>query len=652
MEFSPRAKIRWVAQGGGLYECQFLTMDTHALPVENLPDVRHPSKHYLWQLVGRIDDVIVHSSGEKTVPVPMEDIIMNDPQIKGVVIFGARHSQPGVLVELFDVGIDSEDSFQEANEDAPAFSKIYKDMILFSKPNRHLPRSAGKWNVVRKAALAAYEIEIEQLYQTIESTTERERITPPYSWEESNVFQWLLVQAADINPTSLSPSCDLFEQGLSTTILRRRITAAFHSSKIAGVGHISQDIVYRHPTLVNLANILAGLVVDSERQEGISEAERMAKMVERYSCADGILPRIVVLLTGSTGNLGAGVLARLLLHDQVDLVYAFNRPSKTDGSMVSRHQQRFKEKGLNLALLESDKIVFLEGETAEHQLGTVTIIIHVAWWLNFNLSLQSFESSIRGTQNLIKMAQAARNASSLRFVFTSSTSSVQAWDAVDGPVPEEIVHDPSVAIGTGYGGSKFVVEKMLSTSGLHACSFRIGQMSGDLGNDVWPATEWFPMLVQVSLNLGAMPDARGRLVDVVAQSIREIALTREALPPVLNVVHPRPIAWSSMISILRDALIEAKSVAPDALQLLPFQHWLKLLEKCQDSNLPALKLLAFFRDMSQRDAHVGGAATESAGMPSFDTTKIIGISSIIRTLSSITTLEIERWVEGWIAAGF
>jgi hypothetical protein len=55
---------------------------------------RHPTKDYLWKLyvfhpavfssiiqpkfsVGRVDDVIIHSSGEKTVPAPMEDIILS-----------------------------------------------------------------------------------------------------------------------------------------------------------------------------------------------------------------------------------------------------------------------------------------------------------------------------------------------------------------------------------------------------------------------------------------------------------------------------------------------------------------------------------------------------------------------------------------------
>ncbi|KAG6883312.1 hypothetical protein C0993_006871 [Termitomyces sp. T159_Od127] len=106
MEFSDRAEVRWMPQGDGTFECQFLTTDRHSLSVENLPDVRgyatsdlfvpHPTKPYLWKMyvdfiptalsisdhffsVGRIDDVIIHSSGEKTVPGPMEDIVMSSP---------------------------------------------------------------------------------------------------------------------------------------------------------------------------------------------------------------------------------------------------------------------------------------------------------------------------------------------------------------------------------------------------------------------------------------------------------------------------------------------------------------------------------------------------------------------------------------------
>lgn len=62
--------------------------------------------------------MIIHTSGEKTVPTPMEDIIISNHayvffcnwtrkyviyclcSVIGVVMFGRDHDQPGVLVEL------------------------------------------------------------------------------------------------------------------------------------------------------------------------------------------------------------------------------------------------------------------------------------------------------------------------------------------------------------------------------------------------------------------------------------------------------------------------------------------------------------------------------------------------------------------------
>jgi len=49
--------------------------------------------------VGRLDDVLIHSSGEKTVPAPMESAIGASPSLSGVCMFGRGRNQAGVLVE-------------------------------------------------------------------------------------------------------------------------------------------------------------------------------------------------------------------------------------------------------------------------------------------------------------------------------------------------------------------------------------------------------------------------------------------------------------------------------------------------------------------------------------------------------------------------
>jgi thioester reductase-like protein len=112
-------------------------------------------------------------------------------------------------------------------------------------------------------------------------------------------------------------------------------------------------------------------------------------------------------------------------------------------------------------------------------------------------------------------------------MFTSSISSIAQWDTAKGPIPEEVQYDAGVAVGFGYGESKYVSErvshisvwgslhptntalnKILDNSKLPASSFRIGQVTGGYPRGAWSATEWFPMIIKSSVSMGALPDAQ------------------------------------------------------------------------------------------------------------------------------------------------
>ncbi|KAJ7360792.1 hypothetical protein DFH08DRAFT_1031008 [Mycena albidolilacea] len=184
--FSGRTNIRWEPQGEGTVECQFLTVpETHQVFVENLPDIkgystkdlfkRHPTKPNLYRIVGRLDDIFIMANGEKTVPGPMEDAMTASPFIKGAVMFGRERNQVGVLIEpnpqyKMEPGDEQVAKFRnliwlvvaEANGNAPAFARIYKEMILMTQPERPMFR-APKGTVVKKPTLALYKKEIEEL---------------------------------------------------------------------------------------------------------------------------------------------------------------------------------------------------------------------------------------------------------------------------------------------------------------------------------------------------------------------------------------------------------------------------------------------------------------------------------------------------------
>ena len=63
----------------------------------------------------------------------------------------------------------------------------------------------------------------------------------------------------------------------------------------------------------------------------------------------------------------------------------------------------------------------------------------------------------------------------------------------------------------------------------------------------------------------------------VSKAILDVAFYDKQPPIALNIVHPRPVEWSTVVRDVRDALLEAK-VGSEALPLVPFEEWFEKLE--------------------------------------------------------------------------
>ena len=66
-------------------------------------------------------------------------------------------------------------------------------------------------------------------------------------------------------------------------------------------------------------------------------------------------------------------------------------------------------------------------------------------------------------------------------------------------------------------------------------------------------------------------------MDAVSSCIMELIFHNKRLPPVLNVVHPRPTEWDTVIKLIGDALVLQKKLS-SPLDLIPFQEWFYILE--------------------------------------------------------------------------
>ncbi|KAJ7683139.1 putative nonribosomal peptide synthetase [Mycena rosella] len=699
IRFSTRVNVRWMPQGDGTLECQFLTVpETHQVAVENLPDAKgyssndlfeqHPTKPDLFRVVGRLDDVLIMANGEKTVPGPMEDVMLSSPAIGGAVMFGRGRNQIGVLIEPNpQYKFDPEDEEQlvkfrnliwpvieEANENAPTFGRIYKEMVLVTKGRGKPMLRAAKGTVIKKATIALYEQEIEALYDTIEASgNAASDIEPPALWTSRDLEPWLTTHASLLASRDIRGGHDLFDQGfdsLNATFLRHRIVAALknHGDEAAKAASqkIPQNFVYTHPSIEELASAVIGLLVsDGSNSSDAGEKAAIEKMITKYSQGfdEPIVQQgpvssssgAVVLLTGSTGGLGSHILEMLLNLASVERVYAFNRRGRT--SLSERQKDAFVDRALDVNLLSSEKLVYLEGDTSKSDLGlpadawsklrdTITVIIHNAWTLDFNKSLSTFEPHVKGTRNLIDLARQSPNATAVRFLFTSSIASAQGWDPKLGPFPEELRLDADVAVGNGYGESKYVSERILAASGLQATSFRIGQVSGATSNGAWSTTDWVPAIVKSSIALGSFPSNPAGMVawitpEAVAGTIVDAALNTEKSPFAINLVHPRPVAWDALMSSMARAAQRP---------LIPFADWVHQLETrsahatAEDmENIPGIKLLDFFSAVA---VGLGSLSTK------FSTVKAQALSSATRSVKPLGTEDAERWIRYWREKGF
>ncbi|KAG2347280.1 acetyl-CoA synthetase-like protein [Suillus weaverae] len=686
LRFIPNIKTRWVHQGDETYECQILTTPMYRVLVENLPDVKgyatsdlfikHPTIEGLWKISGRKDDVLMLSSGEKVIPAPMECIIETNRYVNGTVIFGRGRSQVGVLIEP-RVGheIDVNDEVQvsefrnrvwpeieEANKAGPAFSRIFKEMILVTRKEKPMPR-AGKGTVTKKAVSQIYEEEINALYDKVEGGRTGIDVPLPTNWTVEDVEDWLMNHVVSVNAGKVvDPDTDFFAQGfdsLSATFLRSRIISSLRSSPDrdvqASAPRIDQNIIFLSPSIRQLARSVVHAILHGNSPTLVDVKVEIESMIEKYSVGfsgDSIRdasPTLingrnrsnhVVILTGSTGGLGSYLLASLLQREDVSVVYAFNRSSRGAASIQERQKNGFDDRGLNATLLQSKKLLYIETDISSDDLGlekelyqkirsSVTAIIHNAWRLDFNLALSSFEPHVRGTRNLIDLALSSPRHLKPRLLFTSSISTAQSWDKSKGPFPEEVQYDAGVAEGLGYGASKYVCERQ------GACEQQIA------GIVIQNWTNWLPIIVKSSVSLGVFPEAQGLLSWIptyaVSNAILDVAFAEEEPPIAVNLITSVP------------------------LPLIPFSEWFAKVElsaknasEADIKRIPAIKLLDFMRLMSRSDTAIrasGEMGSEVGGFTSFATGVAQRVSLTVKELEPLSTATATQWVDYWDAVG-
>ena len=110
---------------------------------------------------------------------------------------------------------------------------------------------------------------------------------------------------------------------------------------------------------------------------------------------------------------------------------------------------------------------------------SVSLIIHAAWPVNFNLPFFNYERHVRSLYNLIEFSLSVARPSPALVMYRSSISTVLGSSSSE--IAESPVKELTSALQLGYSHSKFIGEPIVINarkSGARAYSLRIGQVSG------------------------------------------------------------------------------------------------------------------------------------------------------------------------------
>lgn len=633
----------------------------------------HATKPNLWRFHGRTDDIIVLSNSEKFNPVPSEAIINSHPLVNAALIVGQGYFQAALLVESVKTAKSISELIDElwptierANSQAQSHGRIVKSMVAIADSSKPFER-AGKGTVVRKLTAEKFAGEIAALYSDLESGKMQGGPTLSDSKDAGSIQDFVSRAVAFSFPLkNIKPSDDLYVRGLDS-LKTVEIVAVLRS----GLGKrdtrwLSSRTLYGNPTIERLSrSIHSKLNADQNgkyetREEIEDDTNLMANLVHKYTkdlpeakpaTVSASVSKCVVL-TGSTGSLGKHLLRQLLASPGVTKVYSLDRNMNASSKHTDTLASQENESRVEFLQVEYGQSDFgLPARKYEELLNSVDTIVHSAWKVNFNHSLESFEPvHIRGVRNLVDLQiQSPRKP---RIVFISSTSSVSRWPTLGdnkGPIPDSFITNFDAAQFMGYGESKHVAEHILhdvgERAGVLSTILRVGQIAGPLSsNGVWNEDEWVPALIKSSKALGCLPSGIPNVdwipVDSLASIIFELSVSapsEDGRASFFNLVNPHATAWETLLETLKEHLGLNTEV-------VPLEEWIKRLQDLDASNpnviaqYPAVKILDFFESLGEQQA---------SGQVEFSTTKGCRASKTMASLPAVDSAAMKVWLQQW-----
>lgn len=610
-----------------------------------------------------------------------------------------------------------------SNKTLDRHAQVTSRKAIIVKPrDKAIPRT-DKGSVSRRQVYEVFADEIEAAYAAVEEELPLGSL-PLKALAVDDIPGSLdqLISQVFPHSSAMGENDDFFEHGmdsLQAVKLARLLSAATrgNSGLDPKKSKLGAEFIYKNPTITRLSDAIQNRILGSPNTaaEHNGQHSQMAALADMYSSrqtGDSNALKItrtkkthVVLLTGATGNLGVHTLSQLAHTSSVTKIICLYRQTKpispdsekavTDGAKevqvaLDRLKVALVAGGITLSPDLWDKIELVgsadftqdcdshfggEGDSTNTPLlkrlaGQVTHVVHLAWPMDFQRTLESFKPHLDMIEALIRFSrysysiQSAKAVSPVRVIFSSSIAAVRNYRdpkaAKKLAVPEVVMESPETAAPMGYAEAKWVCERILSTARQNFADqvdpviVRVGQLSGPENFEgVWKTGGHMPTLVKASKTIGAFPQLHGVSckapmtqeitkmiiqkvswlpVDRAARSLVEVTLSPHDLSPVLHLENPIRVPVSDVFIIMNHELKLSQKA------FIPFEEWLQRVNE-----VDAVGALSAFFKRDFRELALGEVA--------LDTTKARAVSQTLRRSGGIGKELVEKYIKRWEEQG-
>ncbi|KAG9508149.1 putative NRPS-like protein biosynthetic cluster [Fusarium musae] len=625
----------------------------------------HPTLKDHWLYKGRADDIIVFSNGEKLNPVTIEGIVSDHPLVKSALVVGQKMFQAALIIEPVAEAQPKDDTeakalldkvwptIEKANAETVTHGRIAANFVAFADPALPFAR-ADKGTVQRGKTVNLYADFISALYEKAEmlGVGDGPAIALDLSDDDTLTGSIIDLFVTKLGVEKLEPDTDFFSVGVdslqvmtATNLLR----GALHRAGV-DTSPITPRIIYRNPTAKVLAKYIRSLRSGaSDDDEETQEINQIKAQVAKYT-KNLPVPRTgkqaplddgqTVIVTGTTGSLGAYMLDQLCRLESVKKIISLNR---SDDGGISRQPSINEYRGLTT---DFSKVEFLHANLSlpdfglgqskyDSLLADVDRVIHNAWPVNFKFTMSSFESHVRGVRHLVDFSSAASK--NVPIIFISSIGTVDRWSSPDA-VHEEALHDlslPSMAYGRSKLAASLILDAAAEQSGVPTVSVRVGQIAGSRGEKVYLGVLPDHLGGQQEIAWTPIEDIAGLILDVagitVQKSISEIS-------GYFHGVNPATTSWSDIAPAVKDFY-------GNRMKVVSVEKWVEKLEaSSKEENVdfdknPGVKLLDSYRGL-----YAGGKDAQPVKHGMERTTSH---SPTMRELGPITPELMRNWCRQW-----